>query len=155
MTVEDSVNAALTAVGCGHDVPNGKVIDVDLTTQSAVFFDDGCVAGESLVTTGRAGLRTPTGTFHIYRKVSPITLISPWPKSSPYYYSPENAEYAMEFLGGGFFIHDAPWEPTYRRSARAARTASTPATAACTCRRPTMAWLYSWSPIGTTVIIHD
>ncbi len=111
VSVEASVNAALTAIGCGHDVPNGKVIDVDVTTQSAVFFDDTCVAGESLVTTGRPGLRTPIGTFHIYRKVSPITLISPWPTSSPYYYSPENAEYAMEFLGGGFFIHDAPWEP--------------------------------------------
>ena len=91
VTVEHSVNAALTAVGCGHAVPNGKVIDIDVTTQSAVFFDDGCIAGQSLVTTGRPGLRTPTGTFHIYRKVSPITLISPWPKSSPYYYSPENA----------------------------------------------------------------
>ena len=37
-TVERSVNAALTAVGCGHNVPNGKVIDVNLTTQSAVFY---------------------------------------------------------------------------------------------------------------------
>ena len=111
-SVERSVNAALTAVGCGHDVPNGKVIDIDVTTQSAVFFDDGCIAGTSLVTTGRAGLRTPTGTFHIYAKYSPITFISPWPQSSPYYYSPENAQYAMEFRGGGFFIHDAPWEPS-------------------------------------------
>ena len=93
-------------------VPNGKVIDIDVSTQSAVFFDDGCIAGSTLVTTGRPGLRTPTGTFHIYAKYSPITLISPWPTSSPYYYTPEKATYAMEFLGGGFFIHDAPWEPT-------------------------------------------
>jgi hypothetical protein len=152
-TVEDSVNAALTAVGCGHDVPNGKVIDVDVTTQSAVFFDDGCIAGQSLVTTGRAGLRTPTGTFHIYRKVSPITLISPWPKSSPYYYTPENAAYAMEFLGGGFFIHDAPWEPasTFGPGSQNGVDASHGCVHMPT---PTMAWLYAWSPIGTTVIIH-
>jgi lipoprotein-anchoring transpeptidase ErfK/SrfK len=153
VTVEDSVNAALTAVGCGHQVPNGKVIDIDVTTQSAVFFDDGCIAGQSLVTTGRPGLRTPTGTFHIYRKVSPITLISPWPTSSPYYYTPENAAYAMEFLGGGFFIHDAPWEPasTFGPGSQNGVDASHGCVHMPT---PTMAWLYAWSPIGTTVIIH-
>ncbi|MGA7989289.1 MAG: L,D-transpeptidase, partial [Candidatus Dormiibacterota bacterium] len=112
VSVEQTVNAALTAVGCGHNVPNGKVIDVNLTTQSAVFYDDGCTAGSSLVTTGRAGLRTPTGTFHIYAKYSPITFISAWPPSSPWYYTPENAQYGMEFRRGGFFIHDAPWEPS-------------------------------------------
>lgn len=154
VTVEDSVNAALTAVGCGHDVPNGKVIDVDVTTQSAVFFDDGCIAGQSLVTTGRPGLRTPTGTFHIYAKYSPITLISPWPTSSPYYYSPETASYAMEFLRGGFFIHDAPWEPpsVFGPGSQNGVDASHGCVHIPT---PTMAWLYSWTPIGTTVIVHD
>jgi hypothetical protein len=154
VSAEASVNAALTAVGCGHDVPNGKVIDIDVTTQSAVFFDDTCVAGESLVTTGRPGLRTPLGTFHIYRKDSPITLISPWPTSSPYYYSPENAEYAMEFLGGGFFIHDAPWEPASDFGPGSENGVD--ASHGCVhMPTPTMAWLYGWSPIGTAVIIHD
>jgi hypothetical protein len=153
-TLERSVNAALTSVGCGHNVPNGKVIDVDLTTQSAVFYDDGCLAGSSLVTTGRAGLRTPTGTFHIYAKYSPITFISPWPKSSPYYYSPENAEYGMEFRSGGFFIHDAPWEPStgFGPGSQNGPDASHGCVHFPT---PTMAWLYSWSATGTTVIITD
>jgi hypothetical protein len=153
-SLEGSVNAALTAVGCGHAVPNGKVIDIDVTTQSAVFFDDGCIAGSTLVTTGRPGLRTPTGTFHIYAKYSPITLISQWPKSSPYYYTPEKANYAMEFLRGGFFIHDAPWEPTsvYGPGSQNGVDASH----GCVhIPMPTMAWLYGWSPIGTTVIVHS
>jgi hypothetical protein len=151
--LERSVNAALTAVGCGHAVPNGKVIDIDVTTQSAIFFDDGCIAGSSLVTTGRPGLRTPTGTFHIYAKYSPITLISPWPQSSPYYYSPENAHYAMEFVGGGFFIHDAPWEPSTAFGPGSQNGVD--ASHGCVhVPMPTMAWLYAWSPIGTTVIVH-
>jgi L,D-transpeptidase-like protein len=151
-TVERSVNAALTSVGCGHNVPNGKVIDVDLTTQSAVFYDDGCLAGSSLVTTGMPGLRTPTGTYHIYAKYSPITFISPWPKSSKYYYSPESAQYGMEFRGGGFFLHDAPWEPStgFGPGSENGPDASHGCVHFPT---PTMAWLYSWSPIGTTVII--
>ena len=153
-SLENSVNAALTAVGCGHAVPNGKVIDVDLTTQSAIFFADGCIVGQALVTTGRPGLRTPTGTFHIYAKYSPITMISPWPQSSPYYYSPENAEYAMEFLRGGFFIHDAPWEPSSGFGPGSENGVD--ASHGCVhIPTPTMAWLYGWSPIGTTVIIHD
>jgi lipoprotein-anchoring transpeptidase ErfK/SrfK len=152
-TVESSVNAALTAVGCGHDVPNGKVIDFNLSTQSAVFYDDGCLAGSSLITSGRAGLRTPTGTYRIYRKVSPITLISPWPKSSPWYYSPEKADYAMEFRGGGFFIHDAPWEPTSVFGPGSEN--SVDASHGCVhIPMPTMQWLYAWTPIGATVIIH-
>lgn len=153
-SLEGSVNASLTAVGCGHAVPNGKVIDIDVTTQSAVFFDDGCIAGSTLVTTGRPGLRTPTGTFHIYAKYSPITLISQWPKSSPYYYTPEKANYAMEFLRGGFFIHDAPWERTsvYGPGSQNGVDASH----GCVhIPMPTMAWLYAWSQIGTTVIVHS
>lgn len=153
-SLESSVNAALTAVGCGHSVPHGKVIDVDVTTQSAIFFDDGCIAGSALVTTGRPGLRTPTGTFHIYAKYSPITLISPWPQSSPYYYSPENAAYAMEFLRGGFFIHDAPWEPAPAFGPGSENGVD--ASHGCVhIPTPTMAWLYAWSPVGTTVIVHD
>ena len=152
-SLESTVNAALTAIGCGHAVPNGKVIDVDVTTQSAIFFDDGCIEGSTLVTTGRPGLRTPTGTFHIYAKYSPITLISPWPKSSPYYYTPENAAYAMEFLRGGFFIHDAPWEPSSGFGPGSQNGVD--ASHGCVhIPTPTMAWLYAWSPIGTTVIVH-
>ena len=151
--LESSVNAALIAVGCGHAVPNGKVIDVDVTTQSATFFDDGCIEGSAQVTTGRPGLRTPTGTFHIYAKYSPITLISPWPITSPYYYTPENAAYAMEFLRGGFFIHDAPWEPTSGFGPGSENGVD--ASHGCVhIPTPTMAWLYAWSPIGTTVLIH-
>ena len=152
-SLENSVNAALTAVGCGHAVPNGKVIDIDVTTQSAIFYADGCIAGQSLVTTGRPGLRTPTGTFRIYAKYSPITMISPWPQSSPYYYSPENAQYAMEFLRDGFFIHDAPWEPSSAFGPGSQNGVD--ASHGCVhMPTPTMAWLYAWSPIGTTVIVH-
>ena len=122
----------------------------DLT--GPVFYDDGCVAGQSLVTTGRPGLRTPTGTFHIYAKFSPITFSSQWPTSSPYYFAPEKASYGMEFRGGGFFIHDAPWEPSSGFGPGSENGAD--ASHGCVhMPTPTMQWLYSWSPIGTTVII--
>ena len=54
---------------------------------------------------------------------------------------------------GGFFIHDAPWEPStgFGPGSQNGLDASHGCVHIPT---PTMAWLYSWSPIGTTVIIH-
>ena len=153
-STERTVNAALAGVGCGHDVPAGKVIDVDLTTQDAVFYDDGCTAGSSLITSGMAGLRTPTGTYHVYAKFTPITFYSQWPTSSPYYYAPEKAQYGMEFASGGFFFHDAPWEPS--TAFGPGSEDGTYASHGCVhVPTSTMQWLYAWSPIGTTVIITD
>ncbi len=151
-STEQAVNAALVAVGCGHDVPAGKVIDVNLTTQSAVFYDDGCVAGSSPITSGMAGLRTPAGTYHIYAKYTPITFYSQWPASSPYYYAPEKAAFGMEFASGGFFFHDAPWEPS--TAFGPGSEDGTYASHGCVhVPTATMQWLYAWSPIGTAVII--
>ncbi len=151
-STDTAVNAALAAVGCGHDVPAGKVVEVALTTQKAVFYDEGCVAGSSPITSGMAGLRTPTGTYHIYAKDSPITFYSQWPKSSPYYYAPENAEFGMEFASGGFFFHDAPWEPSsaFGPGSEDGVYASHGCVHVPTA---TMQWLYAWGAIGTTVII--
>ena len=153
-STEAAVTTALAAVGCGHDVPAGKVIEVTLATQDAVFYDDGCVAGSSPITSGMAGLRTPAGTYHIYAKDTPITFYSQWPKSSPYYYAPETAEFGMEFASGGFFFHDAPWEPTSAFGPGSEDGAY--ASHGCVhVPTATMQWLYAWSPIGTTVIITD
>jgi lipoprotein-anchoring transpeptidase ErfK/SrfK len=60
----------------------------------------------------------------------------------------------MEFLGGGFFIHDAPWEPASDFGPGSENGVD--ASHGCVhMPTPTMAWLYGWSPIGTTVILHD
>jgi lipoprotein-anchoring transpeptidase ErfK/SrfK len=147
-----SMQAALSASRCRHDEPPGKVMAVDLTTQEIVFYRDGCELGTSLITTGRAGLRTPTGTYHIFAKYSPIRFYSPWPKSSPYYYAPENAQYAMEFAAGGFFLHSAPWEPPSAFGPNS-ENGSFASHGCIHIPTPTMQWLYSWATIGTTLII--
>jgi lipoprotein-anchoring transpeptidase ErfK/SrfK len=73
--------------------------------------------------------------------------------SIAHYSSPESAQYAMEFLRGGFFIHDAPWEPSSAFGPGSQNGVD--ASHGCVhIPTPTMAWLYAWSPIGTTVIIH-
>jgi lipoprotein-anchoring transpeptidase ErfK/SrfK len=147
------VNAELAANQCGHPVGSGKVITMSLTLQEMVFYQDGCVVKATAVSTGRPQLRTPTGTFHIFNKQSPFQFISPWPKSSPFYYYPSWVSWVMEFAGGGYFIHDAPWESP---GAYGPGSEDNPWAASHGCVHvptPVMQWAYPWTPNGTPVVI--
>ncbi len=150
--LQASVSATLVADKCGHNVGSGKVITVNLTLQEAVFYQDGCAVQGAPVTTGRALLRTPTGTFHVFLKRSPFQFISPWPKGSPFYYYPSWTSWVMEFASGGYFIHDAPWEPNWQFGPGSENSSG--ASHGCI-HIPTsvMHWLYGWTPLGTTVIV--
>jgi len=151
-TLQANVDAELNNSQCGHAVPSGKVIAVNLTVQQAVFYQDGCVVKSTPVTTGRALLRTPTGTFHVFYKQSPFQFISPWPKDSPFYYYPSWVSWVMEFAGGGYFLHDAPWEPTSQYGPGSEDSSG--ASHGCI-HIPTdvMRWLYQWTPMNTPVLI--
>ena len=151
-TLQANVTAELANSQCGHAVPSGKAITVALGVQEAVFYQDGCVVKATPVTTGRAQLRTPTGTFHVFFKQTPFQFISPWPKESPYYYYPSWVSWVMEFAGGGYFLHDAPWEPNWQYGPGSEDSSG--ASHGCI-HIPTdvMRWLYTWTPMGTPVII--
>jgi lipoprotein-anchoring transpeptidase ErfK/SrfK len=147
-----SVNAEISGDQCGHSVGSGRVITLNLTLQEAVFYQDGCAVRATPITTGRSQLRTPTGTFHIFYKTSPFQFISPWPKSSPFYYVPSWTSWVMEFAGGGYFIHDAPWEPGWEYGPGSQNSSG--ASHGCVhIPTSTMQWLYQWTPMGTPVII--
>ena len=150
--LDRSVTADQFSGACGAGVGAGKVIAISLSRQSVTFYQDGCAVRSSLVTTGRPGLRTPTGTFHIFFKTTEFTFISPWPKGSPYYYYPSLAHFVMEFASGGFFIHDAPWEPNSQFGPGSENGFN--ASHGCVHIESTvMPWLYGWADIGTTVVI--
>ena len=148
-----SIDAELAANVCGHNTGAGKVIDLNLSLQEAVFYQDGCVAGATPITTGRPQLRTPTGHFSIFYKQSPFQFISPWPPDSPFYYYPSWTSWVMEFAGGGYFIHDAPWEPSWEYGPGGENSGG--ASHGCVhIPTSTMQWLYSWTPYGTPVNVH-
>ncbi len=71
-------------------------------------YEDGKQVRVSLITSGRPELPTPTGVYNVLSKVSPKMFISPWPKDSKWYYEPVQANFALLFRSGGFYIHDAP-----------------------------------------------
>jgi hypothetical protein len=148
---------SLTLYGSGlalaaADPGPGKVIIVHLAAESLTAYDNGQVVLTTPITAGMPGLRTPTGIYSIYWKQTPYLFISPWPPGSRYYYHPEWANWVMNFLTGGFFIHDAPWEAAsvYGLGSENGVDAShgcvqVPYSA--------MKFLYGWTPDGARVVI--
>ena len=139
------------ALACGAGAAH--LIDVDLSTQELVAEAGGQVVLSTPITSGMPGLRTPTGCFSIYRKLTNTVFTSPWPPGSQYYYSPMPVAYAMEFLGGGFFLHTAPNEPD---SAFGPGSENGPDASHGCVHVPldVMTQLFPWTPYGTVVHIH-
>ena len=131
----------------------GKTIEVNLTTQQLVATACGTVVLSSPITSGRPGLRTPTGTYSILLKEQNVTFNSPWPVGDPNYYPPMPVAYAIEFLDGGYFLHTDPDEPS---GAFGPGSEDGPYASHGCVHVPMQAMvsLYSWADGGTRVTIH-
>ncbi len=142
-----------------HASTAGKIIVVSLSQGQLSAYDNGDLVYTSLIVSGRPGLETPTGTYHVFAKLSPTIFRSPWPPSSPYYYAPTYINFALEFKAGGYFLHDSWWhtaygpgtngwhlDPVYGWQYGSHGCVSMPLSAA--------RWLYNWAPIGATVQIN-
>jgi lipoprotein-anchoring transpeptidase ErfK/SrfK len=127
----------------------GKVIVISLSRQVLTAYQDGNAILTTFVATGRPQLPTPPGVYHIFARYSPYKMISPWGYGSPYWYPPSWTNFAMEFIGGGYFIHDAPWRSWYGPGANLYN-----GTHGCVnVSYSPMVTLWNWAPIGTTVVV--
>jgi lipoprotein-anchoring transpeptidase ErfK/SrfK len=138
----------------------GQVIVVSLREQWLWAFQDGQVVFATPVATGRERLRTPTGVYQVLGKSANVMFHSPWPPSSPYYYSPEHIDYALLFRAGGFYIHDAPWREVFGPGSESLHFTPTGGleTGSHGCVNVTTRaadWLYHWALVGATVEIMD
>jgi hypothetical protein len=139
--------------GCESN-PAGKVILVSLSQQRLVACDGTSSAFSAPVTSGRPGMETPTGTTTVSFKQSPW-LMKPEPsckQGDPCWYKATEVNYVMLFRSGGYFLHD--WPPqegaAFGRGTQAGRFGSH----GCV-HVPigVLEQLYSWTPVGTTVIV--
>lgn len=135
----------------------GKHITINVRRERLRAWDGRTVVMSALVTTGDAALPTPLGYFRLYARYSPYTFISPWPRSSPYWYPPSPVSFAMEFAPG-YFIHDAPWRSVFGPGSNTGNQPGTNYGGTHGCVNvPYWAarFLYSWAPLGTPVhIVH-
>lgn len=151
-------NTSNTGFGGIHVAPRKpsgeKRIVVSLSQQKLWAYQGSTVVWTSLVTTGNPALPTPTGHFHIFAKYHPYEMISPWPYGSPYYYPPSWMSYAMAFIEGGYFIHDAPWRSVFGPGSNGPGKPGTNYGGTHGCVNvptDTAAYLFGWAPVGTTV----
>jgi lipoprotein-anchoring transpeptidase ErfK/SrfK len=145
-----------TAIGdySGITVLRHRIV-VSLRQQKMTVYEGSTPITSTLVTTGNKALPTPLGTFHILEKATHLTMISPWPRSSPFYYPPSLVQYALMFDWGGYYIHDAPWRSFFGPGSNS--RSGTPGqnltgTHGCI-NTPSdfAAWLYNWAPVGTVL----
>jgi lipoprotein-anchoring transpeptidase ErfK/SrfK len=137
------------SVPVSYNAGVGKVIVISLSRQVLTAYQDGNAILTTFVATGRPQLPTPPGVYHIFARYSPYKMISPWPYGSPWWYPPSWTNWAMEFIGGGYFIHDAPWRSWYGPGANLYN-----GTHGCVnVPYSPMATLWNWAPNGTTVVV--
>jgi len=137
----------------------GKVIVVSLSHEWLYAYQNGTQVFNAAIMSGRPALATPTGTYHVFAKMSPTTFYSPWPVGSPYYYPPTHINYALEWGAGGYFLHDSWWHSVYGPGTNGWHYDPVYGwqwgTHGCVAMPVgTAAWLYNWAPIGTTVQIN-
>lgn len=124
-------------------------IDVDVTRQKLVYFEDGKQRYKMNVVTGcrNTGTTTPTGLFQILNKATNVTLKGRNANGSKY---SSFVNYWMAFLGSSYGIHDASW-----RSSFGGDIWITSGSHGCVNSPPSqMPKLFNMVEIGTPVIIH-
>jgi lipoprotein-anchoring transpeptidase ErfK/SrfK len=87
-------------------------VDVNLTTQTSRFMEGNKVIRTSLITSGKRGHETPTGTFYINRRVYNETMVGGTPGAEDYYYL-KDVLYTQYFTNQGHALHYAWWRTQF------------------------------------------
>jgi len=125
-------------------ITKGKYIDVNLKTQVMTLFENGISKDTFLISSGKAGMSTPTGTHQIYNKHP-----RPWSKQYGLY-----MPYWMAITASGKYgIHELPeWPSGYKEGQN---HLGIPVSHGCMRLGVGPAkMLYNWAEIGTPVIVH-
>jgi len=134
-----STNKNISAI-----IKSGKYIDIDISSQTLTLFENGKKKGAYPVSSGSPIHPTPYGIFKVNSK-SPNAYSSEYDLYMPYW---------MAFIGSSYGIHELPYYPNgYREGAGYLGRAVSHG-----CVRLGMgaaARVYSWTPVGTPVIVHQ
>lgn len=135
-------NEALAPIEAGAATdPNARWIDVNLTTQTLVAYENDTPVYDTLISSGMWPYLTVTGQFHIYLRLASQNM-------SGYhlgydYYLPD-VPYVMYFYQD-YALHGAYWHHSF----------GTPMSHGCVnLDLDTAAWLYDFASVGTLVKVH-
>lgn len=115
----------------------GRWIEIDLGDQRLSAWSGGTLVRAFMVSTGKPGTPTPTGTYAIQSKFRATRMQGED-------YNIPDVPYAM-FFSGNYAVHGADWHNSF----------GTPISHGCINMRVSSArWLYEWAAAGTPVVIH-
>ncbi|MBU0732239.1 L,D-transpeptidase family protein [Patescibacteria group bacterium] len=114
-----------------------KYFEVNLSEQKAYAWENGYLQREMLTSTGLPGTPTPTGVFHIIRKIYSHLYVGPG------YYLP-NTLYNAEFTRA-YYIHGAYWHNNFGHVM---------SHGCINLSYPDAEWMFNWIEVGTPVLIH-
>jgi len=115
----------------------GRWIDVNLSAQRLTAYQGQTAVFSTLISSGVAGHRTPTGRFAIRTKIPSQRMVGPG-------YNLPNVPWVMYFAGANA-LHGTYWHNNFGR----------PMSHGCiNLRIPDAQWLYNWASIGTPVVVH-
>ena len=147
-------SGAVTPAALPADAPTtGRWVDVNLTEQIATAYEGRQAVRSVLISSGRPGWETPTGTFPVQRRVEKdtmdgATLVGQGPNGSGANYKVENVRYVQYFTADGSAIHENYW----RRPA----TFGMPGSHGCIGMLPAdAAWFWEFATVGTPLVIHE
>jgi lipoprotein-anchoring transpeptidase ErfK/SrfK len=115
----------------------GRWIDVNLSQQRLTAYQGNTAVFSTLISSGVAGRRTPTGRHAVRTKIPAQRMSGPG-------YNLPGVPYVMYFAGANA-IHGTYWHNNFGR----------PMSHGCVNMRiPEAKWLYNWASIGTPVVVH-
>ncbi|HEY8642956.1 MAG TPA: L,D-transpeptidase, partial [Candidatus Dormibacteraeota bacterium] len=139
----------------GGPPPSTRKIVVNLGQQHLYAYENGKLLMDTDVTTGRPQLPTPPGDYKIFYKASPYLMRSPWPAWSPYWYPDTWISYAMEFIDGGYFLHDAPWRDWFGPGSQYGNGTHGCVNIPGGEGSGPIFWLWNWAQIGDEVVVQN
>ncbi|MDR2565723.1 MAG: L,D-transpeptidase/peptidoglycan binding protein [Bifidobacteriaceae bacterium] len=125
-----------------YDEPNGAHwIDVNKSTFIATLYAGSTPVGSYVISTGKPGHDTPSGTFYVYLKYEHQVMRGP--ASDPY----ESPTDWVSYFSGGVAFHSAPWNEPNNWQRRVSH--------GCVNMKTRDAKVvYDFAPIGTKVVVH-
>lgn len=121
----------------------GKVIDVNISTQSLAAYEDGALVYQAWVATGKDGFNTPAGTFDVYSKTRMQTMTGSMGGEN---WVVPDVPHVM-YIDGSVALHGTYWHDLFGSGIRMSH-------GCVNLSLPDAAWLYEWAPTGTTVVVH-
>lgn len=121
-----------------------RAVEVDLSQQRAYLRENGKVIDSFLVSTGRPGHETHTGTFRIVAKLTKQNMGNPDLSQAPNYYT-KDVPWVMYF-NGDQALHGAYWHHNFGH-VMSHGCVNLPVNVA---KR-----VFEWAPVGTTVWVHN